>query len=160
MRATPLMLLALVALQGTIAAQGPPEGAKLAAAYAQAFNAQDVAKVASLYVEDGVWMPPDRPMAKGRPAIEAGLKELMAQPLGRLDIAILDSDVQGSRATFVGTFSLTLGNPGGLTMMGVGGGAVAHGKYIVVYRRVGAEWLIAFNIANYDSPQPPRPPAR
>jgi uncharacterized protein (TIGR02246 family) len=159
MRATGLILLALFALNGAVAAQGAPDGAKLAAAYAEAFNARDAAKVARLYAEDGVWMPPDAPMVKGRAAIETALKELMAEPLGRLAISVLESDAQGNRATFVGTFTLTSGNPGGLTMMGVGGGSVAPGKYIVVYRRVGGEWLIAFNIANYDRPQAPKSPA-
>ena len=97
-------------------------------------------------------------MVKGRPAIEAALREFLAQPLGRLNVAVLDSDAQGNRATFTGTFTLTSGNDRGLTMMGVGGGgSVARGKFVVVYRRVGAEWLVALNIANFDSPQPPRP---
>ena len=56
-RATVFILVALPALLGAVAAQGPPDGTKLAAAYAEAFNARDAAKLAALYTEDGVWMP-------------------------------------------------------------------------------------------------------
>ncbi len=67
---------AVLAGTGVIHAQGKtdPTLNKLTAEFEAAFNSKDAAKVASLYAEDAVAMPPNRPMVKGRSAIEAQLR--------------------------------------------------------------------------------------
>ena len=44
---------------------------KLAAAFAEAFNAKDAARVASFYADDAIVMPPDQTMIRGRRNVEA-----------------------------------------------------------------------------------------
>jgi uncharacterized protein (TIGR02246 family) len=117
---------------------------KLAAEFEAAFNAKDAAKVASFYAEDGVAMPPNRPMVKGRSAIEAQLKADMQKQPVTLKLSPFESAIAANRAYEAGTVAVTL--PDGRTV---------NDKYLVVYKLVGGEWKIAYDIWNSDAPAPP-----
>lgn len=137
---------AALAVAGVVFGQGKTDPAlnKLAAEFEAAFNAKDAAKVASFYAEDAVAMPPNRPMVKGRSAIEAQLKaEMQRQPV-TLKLSPFESAVTGDRAYEAGTSAVKL--PDGRTM---------NEKYLVVYKRVGGDWKIAYDIWNGDAPAPP-----
>jgi uncharacterized protein (TIGR02246 family) len=139
-------IAASLALVGVVHGQGKTDPAlnKLASEFEAAFNAKDAAKVASFYAEDAVAMPPNRPMVKGRSAIEAQLKaEMQKQPV-TLKLSPFESAVVGDRAYEAGTSAVTL--PDGRTV---------NEKYLVVYRRVGGEWKIAYDIWNSDASAPP-----
>ena len=107
-----------------------------------AFNAQDAKKVAALYTEDGVAMPPNRPMVKGRAAIEADVQRDFKAGVTKLKLTPMESAISGDTAYEAGTSTVM-----------VNGKQVA-GKYVVIYKRVGQQWLIAFDSYSGDEPPP------
>jgi uncharacterized protein (TIGR02246 family) len=139
-------IAAALGVTGMVQGQGKtdPTLNKLAAEFEAAFNAGDAAKVASMYAEDAVAMPPNEPMVKGRSAIEAALKKDMAKGKVTLKFSPFESAVVGDRAYEAGTTAVTL--PDGRTV---------NEKYVVLFRRVGNEWKIAYDIWNSDTPPPP-----
>jgi uncharacterized protein (TIGR02246 family) len=138
---------AALGVTGIVHGQGKTDPAlnKLTAEFEAAFNAGDAARVASMYAEDAVVMPPNEPMVKGRSAIEAALKRDMAKEKVSLKLSPLHSAITGDSAHEAGTVTVTL--PGGRTV---------NEKYVVIYRRVGKEWKIAYDIWNHDTPPPPQ----
>ena len=142
-------LAATLALTGSVGAQGKTDPAlnKLAAEWAAAFNAKDAAKIASFYTEDAVLMPPNQPMVKGRASIEAYWKGAIQQGATNLQLKPFESAISGSQAFEAGTSTMAL--PGGETDLGT---------YLVVLKRVGSDWKIAYDIYNSDAP--PAPPKK
>jgi uncharacterized protein (TIGR02246 family) len=140
-------IAAALGMMGIVQGQGKtdPTLNKLAAEFEAAFNAGDAAKVASMYAEDGVVMPPNEPMVKGRSAIEAALKKEMAKGKVTLKLSPFHSAITGDSAHEAGTVTVKL--PDGRTV---------NEKYVVVYKRVGNEWKIAYDIWNSDTPPPPK----
>jgi uncharacterized protein (TIGR02246 family) len=133
-------LLVTVILQG----QGKTDPAiNTAPQWQAAFNAKDAAKIASLYAEDAVVMPPDRPIVKGRANIEAHWKGEIQQGGTNVKLNPVESAISGSQAFEVGTMTMTL--PGGQT---------DRGKYVAILKRVGNEWKIAYDIYNSDASPP------
>ena len=116
---------------------------KLVVEFEAAFKAKDAAKVASFYAEDAVMMPPNEPSVKGRKAIEAHYANEFKQGFTNLDLNPTESAVSGQQAFEAGTSSIVL--PDGRT---------DKGKYLVVYKRVGADWKLAYDIFNSDAPPP------
>jgi uncharacterized protein (TIGR02246 family) len=117
---------------------------KITADFAAAYNAKDAAKVAGMYAQDAVVMPPNEPMVKGRAAIEARLQQEMKEGL-KLQLTPTESAIAGSQAYETGTVTVTLS-----------GGQTLKEKYLVVYKRVGSDWKIAFDIWNSDAPATPK----
>jgi len=128
--------------------------AKIRAAYNSAVQAQDAAGVAKLYAQDGTEMPPNAPAAKGRDAIEKLHKDLAQQVMIHgSTITPTDTRISGSLACEVGTYKQQV--------MSMKTGAITddHGKYVVILRKEGGNWLIADAIYNSDVPLP-APPAK
>ena len=144
------LLVAIVVLLGRSAdGQGKtdPTLDKLAKALADAFNEKDAAKVAAFYAEDAVLMPASRPMVKGRANIEAEHKRLLERGATNLQIRPMESMVAGNHAFEAGTVSVTI--------MSRGAAVTERGKYVLVYKRVGGEWRIAYDCFNDDQPSQP-----
>lgn len=128
---------------------------KLAAEFAAAFNAKDAAKVASFYAEDATLMPPNAPMVKGRPNIEAFWRSAFEQGMSNLKLRPFDSAISGEQGYEAGTATMEM-KPAGKD---AGASAAANSarpttdtsKYVVVYKRVGADWKIAYDIFNSDA---------
>lgn len=161
-----LMLLAATSLMiascdtaNEQATPAPPEAAAPAdaAAEEQAIRAQvarwhdlikakDAAAIAQLYVEDGAFMPPNAPIAKGRAAIEQNWGGMIATP--GFELAISPEQIvvasSGDLAMDRGTYRLTVA-PDGKEQ-------VDTGKYVVVWRKVDGEWKAAADIINSDLP--------
>jgi uncharacterized protein (TIGR02246 family) len=133
-----------LAITVIVKGQGKTDPAlKLAPEWAAAFNAKDAAKIASLYAEDAVLMPPNQPTVKGRANIEAHWKGEIQQGATNMQLNPVESSISGSQAFEAGTSTLTL--PGGQT---------ERGKYLAILKRVGNEWKIAYDIYNSDAPPP------
>jgi ketosteroid isomerase-like protein len=127
-----------------------PTLTKLAQDFAAAFNAKDSAKVASFYMDDATLMPPNEAAVKGRQSIEAWFKGGIDAGLTNFQLTPTDSAVAGQQAFEAGTYSLVVKPAAG------GGPAVTDkGKYVVVYKRVGGEWKLAYDIFNSDLPPAP-----
>ena len=139
-----VVAVALVALPRFIPAQTPrdPVLDKLSAQFAAAYNAHDAAKVASFYADDAALMGPNAPMVKGRSSIEKYYQEQFGRGAVHLRIKPLESLVRGDRAFEAGTATATLGP------------FSDEGKYLLIYKRVGREWKIAYDIFNSDQQEP------
>jgi uncharacterized protein (TIGR02246 family) len=137
---------AAITVTGVVHGQGKTEPTlnKMAADWAAAFNAKDAAKLASFYTEDATYMPPDLPMVKGRANLEAQFKREFEEGFTNLQLKPMESAISGSQAFEAGT--ATVEAPGGLT---------ENSKYLVVFKLVGSDWKIAYDIHNSDKPRPP-----
>jgi uncharacterized protein (TIGR02246 family) len=144
--AVAITVVAALVVTGIVQSQGKTDPAlnKLAAEWAAAFNAKDAAKIALLYTDDAVVMPPNQPMVKGRANIETHFKGEIQKGATNLKLNPFESAISGSQAFEAGTSTLTL--PGGET---------ARDKYVVVLKRVGNDWKIAYDIYNGDAPAAP-----
>jgi uncharacterized protein (TIGR02246 family) len=112
----------------------------VASAFESAFNAKDAVRIAGFYTDDAVVMPPNAQMVKGRQAIETYYRIGFSQSTGTVRIVPLESAITGPTAFESGTSALTAG------------GRTQTGKYVVIYRRVGNDWKIAYDIFNNDDP--------
>ena len=148
--------LLIVSVPGATLAQGKTDSTldKLVVEFEAAFNAKDAAQLASFYAEDAVLMPPNEPMVKGRTAIQAFWAKQFQQGISGIDLKPIESSIAGGQAFEAGTATVTMS--GTNTPTGTGGrdNATDTGKYVVVYRRVGSDWKLAYDIFNSDSAPP------
>lgn len=157
-----IVMVSVTAFATFTGAQGKTDPAldKLNAEFTAAFNAKDAARLASFYTEDALLMPPNQPMVKGRPNIEAFWRGAFEQGLTNLRLRPLESVISGNQAFEAGTATLTV-KTGGTAMTGTtgAGGAGASvtdsSKYIVVFKRTETGWRMAYDIFNSDAPLPP-----
>ena len=139
--------VAALGVTGVVQGQGKTDPAlsKLTAEYEAAYNAGDTAKLASMYADDAVVMPPDEQMVKGRRAIEARLKSEMQRAKTTIKLSPSESAISGDHAHEAGTTTVTL--PDGSTM---------SEKYLTVYKKVGGAWKIAYDIWNSSASAKPQ----
>jgi len=121
---------------------------KLAAAFAEAFNAKDAARVASFYADDAIVMPPDQTMIRGHRNVEAYYVRGFRQDVSNFRLAPMESVIAGSHAFEAGTSTLT--ERKGVSPLGEPALVTTGGKYVVIYRRVNGQWKIAYDIFNND----------
>ena len=97
----------------------------------------DLDRVASLYTPDGMALPPDGPVVKGRESIKQ-LWASIAQQIGLKEVRLqtLDLQLAGETAYEVGEAALTLQS----------GAAVV--KYVVVWKKVDGQWRLHRDIWN------------
>ena len=142
-----ITVAAAVVFTGIVEGQSKTDPAlnKLTAEFQTAYNAGEAAKVASMYADDAVLMPPDEQMVKGRSAIEARLKRDMQKGKATIKLSPSESAISGDHAHEAGTTTVTL--PDGSTL---------SEKYLVVYKKVGGTWKIAYDIWNSSAPPKPK----
>jgi uncharacterized protein (TIGR02246 family) len=111
-------------------------------AFVAAFAAQDAAKMATVYTEDGQALPPNSAIVAGRPALQAMWQGVMNMGIQAATLETVELEQQGDLAVEVGKYALT-----------VAGGQVAdEGKYIVIWRRDKGHWLWHRDIWNSSRP--------
>jgi uncharacterized protein (TIGR02246 family) len=128
-----------------------PVLSKLAKEWADAFNAKNAAKVAALYMEDATVNPPNEPAVQGRKNIQAWVQKAIDEGMSNLVLTPTESAISGSIAYEAGTYSATVTPPGGKPV-------ADKGKYVVVLKQAGGNWLLAHDIFNSDLPPPPPAP--
>jgi uncharacterized protein (TIGR02246 family) len=127
--------------------------AKLRTTFQTAVLGQDAAGIAKLYAPDGEELPPNAPAVVGRAAVEKYHKDFAQQfMMHGMTLTPLKTQVSGDIAYDVGTYKQQL--------MPMKGGAVMddHGKYVVLLKKEGGNWLVTHAIYNSDLPLP-APPA-
>lgn len=146
-------VLVSLAMAATAAAQSAPEAVKVRTAYLTAVNAGDPKGVAGLYTDDGVEMPPNQTMVKGRPAVEKYYTGFLGEYTVKLSLAGIESMTAGDSAFDVGTYSQTITPKQG------GGKPIAdQGKYVVLLRRgADGQWRVKYAIYNSDLPDQAAP---
>jgi uncharacterized protein (TIGR02246 family) len=113
------------------------------AQFVEAANSGDTARVASLYTEDAVLLAPNAPMMRGRQEIKGFFDGMVAQMgLPKLQLNTKQVEEHGDTAWEVGVYTMKLQD------------ISDEGKYIVVWKRQGADWKLAADIWNSDSPLP------
>jgi uncharacterized protein (TIGR02246 family) len=128
-----------VALAGAASAQSVASIQKLDDAWSAAFNKGDAGAIAAMYAADAYMLPPGHDMVKGRAAIEAFWKGATGQ-LGNAKLVAVDVAPLGrSAAREIGTFSFETKAQSPQPVVG---------KYVVVWRKIGGQWLLATDIWN------------
>lgn len=104
---------------------------------------------ASLFTEDAVWMPANRGIVEGRPAILAFFQAGPALP--GFTLMNIDIDGRGDLAYVRGTYAFTMPTADGKSAVS------DHGKFLEIRRRqADGRWLVAADIFNSDQPVPTR----
>ena len=135
-------------------ARGQSAGAaaitQVADAYVKASLAGDAKAIADLYTEDAVEMPPNQPLHKGRAAIQQYYEKLFASgvKLSAFTLDHIETRATGESAYDVGTYRQSMTPPGG------SGPSSESGKYVVIMKRTGGIWKVAYAIYNSDQPPP------
>lgn len=103
---------------------------------------RDAKRMASYYAEEGVFLVPNAPLAKGRREIADTWAQLLSLP--NLDLRWSTREVLTAAGSGmvceIGTYALRAGTPPGAMF--------DEGKYVVVWRRANDSWLViadAFN---------------
>jgi uncharacterized protein (TIGR02246 family) len=149
-----LALVAVLAVPCHVAAQSPaPELVRLEKQYEAAINAGDAAKLAGLFAEDAVFMPPNLPAEKGPKAIQQWHEEAFKDMTFKATITPTASEVSGDLACVRGEYALKPQRPANA------GSGETRGKYVDVWKRVNGEWKLAWQIFNQNHPESPTPPA-
>jgi uncharacterized protein (TIGR02246 family) len=125
-----------------------------APAWAEAYNAGDADKLAAMYWEDAVLLPPGAPAATGRTAIREFLAgDSAGTKAAGLKLNIPEAgavDVSGDLAYEAGAFSVT----------DASNATVDTGKYIGVFQKRDGKWLYIRDTWNSDkAPAPAAEPA-
>jgi uncharacterized protein (TIGR02246 family) len=100
---------------------------------------------ASLFTEQAVWMPANRGIVEGRPAILAFFQA--SRGLEAFTLSSVDIDGRGDLAYVRGTYTFAISSPDGKSAVG------DRGKFLEIRRRqVDGRWLVAAEIFNSDQP--------
>jgi uncharacterized protein (TIGR02246 family) len=117
--------------------------------YVKATLAGDAKAIAALYTEDAVEMPPNQPPVKGRTALlQFYEKQLAGVKFSIFALEHLETRAVGDTGYDVGTYRQTITPPKGPAFDDTG-------KYVVLLKRVGGSWKVAYAIYNSDMPPPP-----
>jgi len=104
---------------------------------------------ASLFTDHAVWMPANRGIVEGRPAILAAFQASPA--LTGFTVTNIDIDGRGDLAYVRGTYAFAMPTADGKSAVG------DHGKFLEIRRRqADGKWLVAAEIFNSDQPVPTR----
>jgi uncharacterized protein (TIGR02246 family) len=138
---TALFSIALALCAGSAGAQSGPDIQKLEDAFAAAFNKGDAAAIAAMYAENGLALPPGAALVKGRKAIQAFWAQAATQ-LGDMKLKVVAVTPLGpDTAREIGTLGLMTKTQPPQPLIG---------KYVVIWRKTGAQWLAETDIWNLD----------
>jgi len=114
--------------------------------YRKAVLDGNAAAVSAVFQEDAVEMPPCQKMVQGRSAIEQFYRRMFSGPVKVTGFTFnhMESSVVGDVAFDVGTYKRNMSTPGG--------DVEDMGKYTVVLKKAGREWMVAYLIYNSDFP--------
>jgi uncharacterized protein (TIGR02246 family) len=108
------------------------------------YNRGDAAGLAELYTADAILMAPNNGRIKGRRAIQGLWQRFFDAGVSDIDLKTLEVEMAGSKASEVGTFSLTAPDS-------KGGRVTGNGKFIVLWRRdTDGAWRLHRDIWNND----------
>jgi uncharacterized protein (TIGR02246 family) len=122
--------------------------------WSKAAAAKDIDKTVSYYTEDGAMLPPNAPIAAGKPAIRTAWAGMFNMPgfVINWSPARVEVSKSGDLGWSTGTYNLSM-NPQGKAVND-------HGKYVEVWKKQpDGKWLVAADIANSDMPESGASPA-
>jgi uncharacterized protein (TIGR02246 family) len=103
----------------------------LEAAWSKDAGAKDLEKSIANYADDAIMLTPGAPAAKGKDAIRAAWKDMLADPKGKLAFSTerVDVSASGDLASSKGSYTMTMTNP--KTKKPV----EDKGSYVTVYKK-------------------------
>ncbi|MDB5422847.1 MAG: ketosteroid isomerase-like protein [Phenylobacterium sp.] len=106
--------------------------------------ARDLEGIVGLYAADGMVMPANTPLAQGPAAVRKVWTGLLGLPGLKATLTPVQVDVaaSGDLAVERGAYALTVN------------GATEHGKYLVVWKKVGPGWKVSHDMFSGDAPAP------
>ncbi len=120
------------------------EGLKsMEAAWQDAFNAGDPAKIAGVYAADGSVLPPNGAAISGRGDVQAFWQQFFTTGIS-ISIEDYDAAANGDVGYKAGTF----------TMTGPDGSVIDDGKYVEVWNHIDGRWQMKYDIFNSNRPLP------
>ena len=111
--------------------------------FATSFNTGNYDQAAGLFANDGALMAPQHEGAYGQKQVERLLRQLGESGYGDLRMETLRVDHSGDMAMELGRFSLVMREGDGVMVQ-------ERGKYVRVWRRLGA-WLLIADCWNWTS---------
>lgn len=121
-------------------------------AFVTAFNGKQIPAIIDMYAENATFMPPNRPVLRGRDAIRNFYDELLTQSGGtnlRLDVSEVVG--HGPIAYQAGSYEIEY-----KPTTGVAARERDRGKYLFVLRNLGGTWRYAYTVWNSDLLPPGR----
>ena len=106
------------------------------------FNGGDAAGVASLYTENGQFLPPNSDFVSGRPAIQATFQTFMDMGIKGIKLETVELEGYGNTASEVGRY----------TLEGADGQTLDQGKFIVIWKLESGQWRLHRDIINSSMP--------
>jgi len=136
---------------GMVGMAAPPQDPairQVADAYAAAMRAGDAAAAAAVYRDDAVEMPPGVPPIQGKAAIEQYFRGMFGScRFTEFTLSHTELRASGDVAFAAGTSRARLTPNGGPPVED-------SGKYLVVLKRTGGAWKVAYSIHNSDAANP------
>jgi len=114
-------------------------------AWAQHWNAGELEGVIAAYADDAVYLPPHHEAVHGRAAIREYVKLPLGKGVSDLAFSVTYIKQQGSIAWDVGTYRMSVPQTDGTKKED-------RGKYLTVWKREGAKWLIVADAWSSDLP--------
>jgi uncharacterized protein (TIGR02246 family) len=109
--------------------------------FTEAYAKGDAKAVAAFYTEDAIAFPPGGDMVKGRQAIEQMWQSTMDSGVKSVSFNVVDVGASGDLAHETGTAVLSIQEQGKQP-------TTASIKYVVVWKRQGADWKLHRDIWN------------
>lgn len=106
------------------------------------FREGNAAGMAALYTEGGWLLPPNSDLVRGREGIQAFWQVVMEMGIQEALVKIVEVEQHGDTVNEVSTFMLK----------GEGDAVVDKGKYIVIWKRRGEQWMLHRDIFNSSMP--------
>ena len=115
--------------------------------FGEAFRQGDSAAIANLYTDDGILLPPNSDVIKGKQGIKAFWSAVIEMGVKDVDLATVEIMVMGNMVCEIGKYSLTI-QPEGLEEA-----IVDNGKYLVIWNKtVDGSWKLHIDIWNTSMP--------
>lgn len=113
-------------------------------ALVHAINAKDVGKIVDLYAENSTFMPPNRPIIRGKDPLKTYYQDLVKGTDG-LHLTVDEVSGSGPLAYQTGTYELDAKDAKGQPEHD-------RGKYLFILRSMGGNWRYEFSMWNSDLP--------
>lgn len=113
--------------------------------FVDAFNAKQIPKILSIYADNSVFMPPNRPIIRGTEGLRAFYTDLLNQGAQNLRLEVSEVSGHGPLAYQTGPYELDYAPPSG---------APRHdrGKYLFILRSLAGTWRLEYTMWNSDLP--------
>lgn len=116
------------------------------ARFEQEFAKGDASALARMYTETATVLPPESDLVTGRDAIQTFWQGAIQSGVKNLSVKTIQVEELGTAAAKeIGRFSLDAPGPQNQMMK-------VEGKYVVVWRKVGADWKLDADIWNTNAP--------